>query len=139
MTARATPVPARLLDDYTCTSHAHARDTLGGHRHAVPIGRDRRVRGGHAVAVVPAVPVRRQRVHDLLLLLGLDVYRHGLRIPVLSGLHVRPAVHVAVSTGRNSDCTRSRVLDRSRTINEQDQRIIRPAFRGQHPPPMVRH
>jgi len=76
--ATPTDIPARLLNDHTRTSHTHARDILGVvHRHAVPIGLAR-VRAVHS-----RIPVR---VYDLLL--GLDVHRHGLRVPVLSGLHV---------------------------------------------------
>lgn len=118
--ARATSViPACVLDDYARTSHAG--DVLGGgHRHTVPIGRAGPIRGGHA---------RRHRVYDLGLL-GMDVYRCSLLVPILNGLGVR-SVHVAVATGRDSDWGGSRVLDSSRTIKEQDQRIKRSAFRGQ--------
>lgn len=65
-------VPVWVLDDHGATSHTG--DVLGGAAVSVPIGWDRRVRGH----------VRRHRVDDLLL--GLDVYRHRLRVPVLSGL-----------------------------------------------------
>ena len=65
-------IPVWVLDDYGATSHTG--DVLGGVAVSVPIGRARRVRGH----------VRRHRVYDLLL--GLDVYRHRLWVPVLSGL-----------------------------------------------------
>lgn len=105
--ARATSVVSVWvrLDDHTPTPHTHthahtharARDILGSHRHTVPPV-SRRVR---------VVPVRRQRVNDLLL--RLDVcHRHGLRVPVLDGLHVRPAVRpavrVAIATRWDGDC-----------------------------------
>jgi len=98
MTARAmfTMIPVWVLDDNARTPHTHARDILGGHRHTVPIGLAR---------VVPAAV----RVHDLLM--GLNVYRHGLRVPVLGLLHVR----VAVSTSRDGVCRAGRVMH-SRTL-----------------------
>ena len=114
--ARATSV-IRVLDNYARSSHTG--NVLGsGHLHtAVPIGRDP-IRGGHA---------RRHRVYDLLLL-GLDVYRHRLRVSILNGLGVR-SVHVSVVTGTgDSDCSGTRVLDSSRTIGERssDQAISVP-------------
>jgi len=111
MTARAMfTIPVWvLLDDHVWTSHA--RHILGGHRHAVPI----------ALGRVRGVPVR---VYDLVL--GLNVHRHGLRVPVLGGLHVRSAVRVAVSTSRDG----GRVMH-SRTINTKDQTIKGSAFRLQ--------
>ena len=81
-----------VLDDHARTSHA--REVLGAHLHTVPpVGR---------VRAVHAVPVRRHRVHDLLLWLD-RVHRHGLRVPVLNRLHVR-SVPVAVATSRDGDC-----------------------------------
>ena len=102
-------------DNHTRT---HAGDVLsGGHRNTVvPIGRDC-VRGGHVV------PARRYRVYDLLLLLGLDIYRDGLRVPVLGVLCLVRSVHVSAVAGSDRDCSGSLVLDRSHAIKEQDHRI----------------
>lgn len=88
---RATPgVPVWVLDD-----DARAGHVLGVHRHGtVPVGWD--------------------GVHDLLLL-GLNVYRYGLRVPVLNRLTIGP-VHVTVATSWDGDCSGSWVLHRSRAI-----------------------
>lgn len=106
----ATPgVSVGVLNDYARAGHV-----LGGHRHAtVSVGWD------------PVIG--RHRVHDLLLW-RLDVYRHGLLIPVhgllisvhgllvsVHGLGVR-SVHVAISTGWNSYCGRNWVLNRPRVV-----------------------
>lgn len=87
--------PVWVLNDHARTSHAgDIRSTvLGGHRHPIPAVARYRVRVRHVV------PAPRHRVHHLLS--RLDVHRHGLWVPILNGLRVRP-VRVAVSTRRDS-------------------------------------
>jgi hypothetical protein len=65
-----------VLDDHARRSHV-GNILGGGHRHTVSIGLGPIC--GHARG--------RHRINNLLLL-GLDVYRHRLRVPVLNGLGV---------------------------------------------------
>ena len=119
MAARAmSVVPVWVLDDHVRTSHshshshAHAHAVLGGYRHTVssvpPVGRW--VRG---VSV---------RVHDLLSWLNVRD-RHGLRVPVLNGRHVR-SIPVAVTTRRDGDWVLHLRGHESRTTESGDQRPI---------------
>lgn len=111
--ARTTPrIPIWVLND-----HIRAGHILGGHGHTT-------------------VPIVGDGVHNLLLL-GLNVYRYRLWVPVLKGLSVW-SVHVAVATSWDGNCSRGWVLHRCRVMvwtGKPDRRIKRSAFRRQYPTP----